>query len=219
VPFTEQQFFEVMARYNQAVWPAQLALNAMAIAILVLASRGLQTSRWISALLALLWVWTAIAYHATFFRQINPAAVVFAIFFIAEAGLLVWYGVIGGRLIFLLRGSAWHVVGTALIAYALVIYPLLGLAFGQRYPEMPTFGLPCPTVIFTLGLLMWSRPTAPFVVWVVPFMWALLGMQAAVLFGVREDYGLTVAGALAVLYWYARWQTTQARPKPRSSSA
>ena len=53
-------------------------------------------------------------------------------------------------------------LGTALAALggALVAYPVLSAMLGREFPEMPTFGLPCPTTIFTLGLLAflkWSK--------------------------------------------------------------
>jgi hypothetical protein len=40
LPFTPQQFFEVFARYNAAVWPAQIGLNAVALACVALAFRA-----------------------------------------------------------------------------------------------------------------------------------------------------------------------------------
>ena len=33
LPFTQSEFFEVMAAYNQAVWPAQVALEVSAVAV------------------------------------------------------------------------------------------------------------------------------------------------------------------------------------------
>ena len=50
-------------------------------------------------------------------------------------------------------------VAALLIGFALIVYPLWSLAVGQRWPAFVTFGLPCPTTIFTIGLL-WTA-TAP----------------------------------------------------------
>lgn len=56
LPFAHQQFFSVLAQYNQAVWPAPIALLGLAIgcAALVMATRHA-----IERLggLALLWAW------------------------------------------------------------------------------------------------------------------------------------------------------------------
>lgn len=199
MPFTVTQFLEVFQRYNQAVWPAQLVFIVLAAAATFAAVRGDRYSRYITGLLAFLWAWDAVVYHVTFFRAINPAAVVFAILSQVETMLLVWNGVMRGRITFGARGP-WRNVGVMLIGYSIVLYPLLGFAFGQRYPQMPTFGLPCPTTIFTLGMLMCTRPVAPLALWIVPLLWTIVGTQAAMLFGVREDFGLAIAGALSLYY-------------------
>jgi hypothetical protein len=39
LPFTQQQFFDVFAAYNTAVWPAPYALGALAIDMVVLVFR------------------------------------------------------------------------------------------------------------------------------------------------------------------------------------
>ena len=39
---------------------------------------------------------------------------------------------------------------------------------GHRYPHMPTFGLPYPTVIFTLGLTLWLVRPFPRAMLVIP---------------------------------------------------
>ena len=63
---------------------------------------------------------------------------------------------------------------------------------------MPTFGLPCPTLIFTFGLLTWCvRPVPRSVLW-IPAAWALLGSTAAIGFGARQDFGLLPAAIIAL---------------------
>lgn len=196
MPFSEQEFFGVFARYNAAVWPAQLALYALAIAALFLAARG-RNGRYVAASMAFLWAWMALAYHAAFFRDINPAATLFAAAFLIQSGLFIWYGVVQERAIFPSRGI-WAAFGTALIAYALIAYPLLAAALGQRYPQMPTFGLPCPTTIFTIGLLLTAKPVVPRLLWLIPILWSIVGTQAALVLGVREDFGLPLAAIVAI---------------------
>ena len=83
-------------------------------------------------------------------------------------------------------------------------YPALGDALGHRYPAAPTFGLPCPTTIFTIGLLLWAAHRMPRAVLVIPIVWAVFGFQAAVFLGVREDLGLLVAGASAAMLLFPK---------------
>ena len=66
MPFTTQQFFEVFARYNIAVWPAQLVLNALAVLAVLLVRRGRPSDgRWVCAILASLWAWIVAAIVAS----------------------------------------------------------------------------------------------------------------------------------------------------------
>jgi hypothetical protein len=203
IPFSEQQFFQVFARYNEAVWPAQVALYTLAFVALFLALREGRTGRHVSAILAFLWAWMALAYHAAFFREINPAATLFGAAFLLQAALFIWYGVVQERITFASRGI-WAAFGAAFIAYALLVYPVFAVALGQRYPQMPTFGLPCPTTIFTIGLLLYARPGVPRLLWLIPVLWSVIATQAALVFGVREDFALPIAALVAIIATYHR---------------
>ena len=209
LPFTVEEFFDVMRAYNEGVWPAQLGLAAVGGAsVALLALRGELASRAISAGLALLWAWAALAYHLGYFYDVNPAAPLFAALFLVGAALFAWQGVVRGRLRFE-RFDTQSALGGVLIAYALLVYPTLAIALGHGYPQMPTFGLPCPTTIFTLGLAAFLRPPVPRSVFLAPLAWVLIGSQAALLFGMYEDLGMLAAGAAAV--WFAFGRLRDAR--------
>jgi hypothetical protein len=138
-------------------------------------------------------------YHLGFFRSINPAATTFAVMFLAEAALFGWATTRRGAMRFRARRNLATAAGAALMLYALVLYPALGHALGHRYPTAPTFGLPCPTTIFTLGLLLWAEPPARWTLVIVPVAWAALGTVAAARLGMLEDYGLPVAAIVAIV--------------------
>jgi hypothetical protein len=76
---------------------------------------------------------------------------------------------------------------------------VLGHLFGHIYPKSPTFGLPCPTTIFTFGLLLWTDKKIPKYVLVIPFLWSIVGFSAAVNLKVYEDFGLLVAGIIGTV--------------------
>src|SRR6478735_636787 len=46
-------------------------------------------------------------------------------------------------------------------------------------PAVPTFGLPCPTTIFTIGVLLFAKAPVPRSAFIVPVLWALVGSTAA----------------------------------------
>ena len=198
MPFTKEQFFDLFAAYNGALLPALVVLWAASVAacvLLLLARRPVD--RWISALLAVHWIWSALAYHVAFFSQINPAAWVFAALFLSEAALFFWIGVVQGRLFFAPWRNAWAFMAWLLIAYSLV-YPGINAVQHVSVLRIPTFGVPCPTTIFTAGMLMLTTPRT----WrlsIVPVVWSLIGGSAAILLDVRADFALPVAGiALAI---------------------
>jgi len=70
LPFTAPEFFRLFARYNLAVWPAQIALIGLAIAVLALVfARPLRSVRAIPALLALLWAWSGVTFGVLAFLR------------------------------------------------------------------------------------------------------------------------------------------------------
>jgi hypothetical protein len=197
LPFDAQQFFAVFARYNTAVWPAQLALALAALAAVGLAFRG-RGGRVVGVILGGLWLWMGAVYHLVFFRTINPAAAAFGALFVLEGLLLIVVAAGRRPLAFRWTPTISGAVGAALVAYALVGYPILGYLLGHRYPAAPTFGLPCPTTILTLGLLAWAAPPRRWLVLGIPLVWSAVGASAAVQLGVWEDLGLVAAGALTL---------------------
>ena len=98
LPFTKEQFFDLLAVYNVGLWPALLALwiASVLVSVLLLSSRR-PPDRWISALLAAHWAWSAMAYHVGFFTRINQAAWGFAALFLLQAVVFFWAGVGDGR--------------------------------------------------------------------------------------------------------------------------
>lgn len=203
MPFSAAEFMAVFGRYNQAVWPAQFILNLLALALVAVLLWVPAGSRWVAGGLALLWAWMAVAYHFAFFTRIHPAAWGFGLLFLAGAFAFGWLGVRHEHLRFAPEAGVRGWLGGVLIGYALVVYPLLADAFGQRYPQLPTFGLPGPTTIFTLGMLMFAVAPVPRAALVVPLLWSVIGSVAAFQLGVVQDDGLPVAGllALAALAW------------------
>ena len=198
LPFTREEFFDLLAAYNGALWPAALALwMASVLASVWLLSSPRPRDRWISGLLAAHWAWSAVAYHVAFFTRINPAAWLFAALFLLEAALFFWLGVIRGQLSFTSRRATWSPIAWMLIGYALA-YPALNALQHGSIMRIPTFGLPCPTTILTGGLLLLASPRLRILA-IVPVIWSAIGGSAAFLLGVSADYALPATGvALAV---------------------
>ena len=193
MPFTAEQFFRVFEKYNHEVFPIQIILILAAVTAVVLARkpRGFSVQV-VTCVLAILWFWSGVVYHLTFFSEINPAAYIFAALFVVQGCLFIYQGILKSHLKFRFEPNIYGILGTVFLAYALVIYPLFSSALGHTFPASPSFGVPCPTVIFTFGLLMWTERLA-WPLLVIPVLWAFVSLSAAVSFGVKEDFGLLIA--------------------------
>ena len=197
MPFTAEEFLSVFARYNEAVWPGQLLLIGAGLDVVIMAIIARTLSRRIAlALLGALWLWAAVFYHLAFFSRINPAAFFFAALFATNGCWLLW---IAARGEFEMQppSKARIAAAAVVVIYALVLYPAIGYLAGLRYPATPTFGVPCPTTIFTLGVLL-LLPGVPRITFVIPVIWALIGSVAAFRFNLPQDYGLLFAAAVAL---------------------
>jgi hypothetical protein len=211
LPFTRDQFLGMFEAYNQAIWPAQILaylLGAAAVALLIWRPRG--ADRLIVGVLAVFWAWLGAAFLLIAMRTIDsgPGPLVFGAAFLLQGALWLFAGVLRQDLRFDARVTGIGLVGWAFIAYALVVYPLLGILTGHVYPRQPMFGVaPCPTVIFTFGVLLLTVPRVPKYLLIVPFAWAVTsGISAPLNFGIYEDFGLVAAGVIgtALLIWRDR---------------
>jgi hypothetical protein len=205
LPFTTEQFIAVFERYNPAIWPLQIVAYALGVVAVAVTLKPVRRSdRVIGAVLAIFWIWIGVTYHLVYFREINPAATVFGAFFVAQGVLFLFVGVVRPRLVFRAGLSASSMLGGLLILYSMVAYPIIGSLLGHGYPRSPSFGVaPCPTTIFTFGLLLWTRARPPTYVLAIPLIWSAIGFSAAFTLGIYEDIGLPIAGVLgtALLLW------------------
>ena len=198
LPFSLTDFLNVFKDYNHSIFPLQIVFSLAAfLCIYLLFTGNNNATRIISITLAFLWLWMGIVYHIIFFSEINKAAYVFGGLFILQGIMFAGCGLIRKKLSFEYTKSAVNKTGIILIAYALIIYPVLGHNLGHAYPYSPTFGLPCPTTIFTLGILLFANKKMPMHLLIIPLLWSVIGFTAALNLTIYEDVGLLVAGVTA----------------------
>ncbi len=198
LPFSTQDFLEIFRQYNNSVYPMQFLLFLLSLMMIYLTIRPRPSSSiFISSILAFLWLWMGILYHIILFSAINPAAYFFGFLFIIQGILFLLAGYFKKSLSFHFKSNGYGIAGAIIILYALIVYPVLGYFYGHVYPYSPTFGLPCPTTIFTFGILLWTDKKVPLYILFIPLLWSVTGFTAALNLGIAEDTGLIVAGALA----------------------
>ncbi len=200
LPFTNEQFLAVFANYNSAIWPSQIAAYLLGgIAVVLLPRKTPVSDRIVAAILAMMWLWTGVGYHGRWFSAINKAAFLFAALYIVQGCYLIYAGVYRRQLRFGLRWGLATWAGAAFVGYAAIVYPLIGIATGHHYPEMPMFGVtPCPVTIFTFGMLLLTIGPVPRWLVVIPVVWSLIGGSAAILLSVPQDWLLLLSGCIAI---------------------
>jgi len=210
-PFTLEQFLEVFKNYNEAVFPMQLIFYLLSAIVIYLTLRhNPVASIIISAILAFLWLWMGGVYHIVFFTAINKFAYLFGLLFIMQ-GFLFLMGLFQNKFSFKFSFDIYGITGVILIIFALISYPVLGYFVGHVYPYSPTFGLPCPTTIFTLGILLFNIKKCPVTMLIIPLIWSVIGVMAAFQFGIVEDIGMIFAGLVTVILLLYRNRTLNAQ--------
>ncbi|MHB9130982.1 MAG: DUF6064 family protein [Armatimonadota bacterium] len=199
LPFSTEAFLDVFVRYNTAIWPLHVVVYALGILAVLAAVRPYRGSQQvITGILALLWLWVGAVYHLVFFRQINPAAMAFGMLFIAQGMLFLLTG-FRSQQHYPAQTNLYSVTGGVFILYAMVIYPALGYIFGHIYPRAPMFGVaPCPLLVFTFGLLLFTSQRVPWYLLVIPFLWSIVGLSAALTLGIHQDLALIISAVVTV---------------------
>lgn len=200
LPFTFDDFLEMLERFNTDWWPTHLIMYALAVAAIYFAIRKTRYSgKVVTGILVFFWIWVGLVFNLLYFSKLYPMAYLFVVLFILEGIILAVAGLFWHKLTFRVRADLFGLVGAILIIYALIGYPLIANLTGRGYPHLLLTGMmPCPTAIFTLGLLLWTERPIPKIVPVIPVIYALSGF-VPVRLGVVEDIGLIAAGILTGL--------------------
>ena len=214
--FTVEQFLDMFQRYNEAIWPMQIvgyAIGLFIVAMLIARLRGSRsllashsvTDRLLPALLAGYWTWIGVVFMWGYQADMSASGRPFGVLFLIGAVAFAAAALVGPDL-GLGQVPSWRVaVGGTMMAYGMLIYPLVGAFAGHTYPSAPVFGVaPCPTVIFTLGVLVCClRPRWHLLA--MPLVWACIATSAAFKLGMTEDFGLIVSAVVTalVVFWLA----------------
>ncbi|MCF8303731.1 MAG: DUF6064 family protein [Bacteroidales bacterium] len=201
IPFSTEDFFRIIVQYNSSLFPVQIVIFLIPVAGLILMHINHPLKdRFTGVFLGLIWLWTGLAYHISFFAGINPAAYGFGGLFIIQ-GLMFLFETIGKkRLQFTFEKSAMHYVAYFFIIYGLLIYPVIEFVAEGALLKTISLGLPCPTTILTFGFLMLAAKKLPGYLLIIPTLWAVIGVNAAFNFGVYQDVMMVVAAITAVVW-------------------
>ncbi|SFN80150.1 DUF6064 family protein [Salegentibacter flavus] len=205
IPFTTEQFFEIIEKYNLAVFPVQLIILLLGIlSVIILHSNINSKNKLIGGFLGVLWIWIGIAYHFTFFTEINKAAYVFGGFFVLQGLIFLIETFSRKKLEFEFNGKITDYIAYFFIVFAIVIYPVLIYFLENSLEKIITLGLPCPSTILTFGFLMLTKPKLSKYIVTIPVLWTIVGTSAAFNFGVYPDYIMALSALTAFIYLVTR---------------
>ena len=196
--FSARTYYRLFELYNADLWPLQIPALVLGFAIL---ARTVFPAAWssgaIAAMLAVFWALVAWAFLLLRYDPINFTARYVALGFAVQAALLLWTGVIRNRL----RADTGTIaakIGIALIAYALVLHPLIAPLSGRPWTQAEIVGLaPDPTVIATLGVLAAAaRPNWHLLV--LPLLWCAISGLTLWAMESPEAPVIAIAGLLAI---------------------
>lgn len=197
---TLEQFFNVVKVYNLTIWPMQVVAYILGVLALILAIKKTKySSRIISAILVFFWLWVGFIFSRIYFIKVFNMAGIYVVLLIIQGIILLIFGVFRPNISFRFKPNVYSIIGIFFIIYAMICYPAIEYILGRGYPKILPFGLvPCPTIIFTFGLFLWTDKKLPKFILIIPLILAISGFLAIVL-GIWEDIGLIIAGILGTI--------------------
>ncbi len=190
--FAPETYFRLFERYNEAVWPAQILALAVGVGMLWLAWRR-QGMRLMALLFAAAWLLVAWAYFWERYQTINWAAAYFAAAAVVQAALLLFLA---------LRPPGYsqraHRSGFLLMAFAILLQPLIGPLTGLSWQGIQLFGLtPGPTAVATVGFSLLVSGLRRWLIFPLALVWCAIDATTA--WGLDWPAGL-LAPAVAVAF-------------------
>jgi len=200
LPFTTEQFFNVFENYNTKIFPFQILILILGFAALIFAHRKNTFDKIIGGFLGFLWIWIGAVYHFAFFSTINKPAFMFGALFILQGVLLLFNAFSKSAIQFKAEKNIKSGIGEFFVLFGLIIYPVIGYLIEGSLNRIILLGLPCPSTILTFGFLMLATNKVPKHLLIIPFLWSLVGLSAAINFGVVQDYMLIISAIVAAIF-------------------
>jgi hypothetical protein len=215
-----QVFWANVGSYNEALWPVQAVLIAIAafLTYRIVAKPGPRTDVWMKAFLSLAFAWNGLVVFPVYLRSPialavgTPLFVLVAILFAVDA----WRQ----KTSFRLPDTRWRRALTFGWLALVVLYPIIGwLLLGHAYPQMLLPLMPCPLTVFAITLVAGAAPRVDRWVFAALLPWALMGLPKCLgALDCYEDCILFVSGVYGLIVLIRTWGACVAtsRAKVRS---
>ena len=179
-------FWNTIAAYNAATWPAQIGFTLVAAMLLVLLYlRPTPAVRIAMKLfMAFLNFWIAGVYYMIYCRPREYHGML-ALFWAIMGGIWIYELLVKHAS---LERTGQHNAFAILLLVMPLIYPLCSLALGHEFPIMTSPVMPCSVAVFTIGLMLAFSERVNIVLAMFLCHWALIGLSKVYFFGIPEDY-------------------------------
>lgn len=197
-------FYAMFAAYNQAVWPMPIVMYVLALAAFIFSLQKRQGNNAVVLyILSFFWLWNAVVFSLLYFSRFSSMFYMSALLFIFQAIVLFLNGsslAVKPRLSFKLQNNFKTWAGMIFIMYALILYPIIGWAASHAYPAGPIFGTaPCPSAIFTVGMLLLAEKKISKILLIIPVIWGFAGFLPVLIYDVYADIGLILSGVASLI--------------------
>lgn len=175
-------FWNTIAAYNAATWPAQIGFTLVAAMLLVLLYlRPTPAVRIAMKLfMAFLNFWIAGVYYMIYCRPREYHGML-ALFWAIMGGIWIYELLVKHAS---LERTGQHNAFAVLLLVMPLIYPLCSLALGHEFPIMTSPVMPCSVAVFTIGLMLAFSERVNIVLAMFLCHWALIGLSKVYFFGI-----------------------------------
>jgi len=209
-------FWNTIAAYNAATWPAQIVFTGIAtLLLLLLCLRSTNTVRIaMKSFMAMLNFWIAGVYYMIYCRPREYHGML-ALFWAIMGGIWIYDLLVKHAS---LERTGQHNAFAVLLLAMPLIYPLCSLALGHEFPMMTSPVMPCSVAVFTIGLMLAFSEQVNIVLAMFLCHWALIGLSKVYFFGIPEDY-LLACSTVPALYIFFREYVRSNADRPTKPSA
>ena len=214
-----ETFWNTIASYNAATWPAQLALTLAAVVLtLLLYFRPSPAVRIaMKVFMALLNFWIAGVYYLVCCEPREHHDLL-ALFWAIMGCIWVYDLAVAS-----LQRTGNHKAFAALLFAMPLVYPLFSLLLGRTFPMITSPVMPCSVAVFTIGLMLAFSERVNIVLAMFLCHWALIGLSKVYFFGIPEDYLLACSIVPALYLFFREYIRDNAgrptKPSPRVLNA
>ena len=198
-------FFNSVSTYNVSIFPMQIITLIVAVILtyLLFIRPSTGVNKLIKAYLSLTFVWFVLMFpfegvFKIIFGLVHIAIAILFFIDIFTAKIEFKFPETSGKRYFMLF----------LIFSAFALYPLIEYMSGHPYPKILLFGIaPCPTIIFSLALLIGAVPKVGKLIFILLIFAAISsGLSAPIMLGVWADLLLLFTGVYGLITLVKNWK-------------